>query len=98
MGTDPKYLGYFKINLCKIKLYTRELTDEEYEEEVEETDLDSGRTKPSRAESESSISSATDTAQPQNLWDADKVDEKSFKNDGITQTIGLVLSSFITYC
>jgi hypothetical protein len=91
MGIDPKNLGHFKIKLCRIKLHTRELTDEDLEEDIEKTELESGRAIQSRPKSEGSPSSVTDTSQLQTLWDTSKVDEKSFSDDGITQAVGLVL-------
>ena len=77
MGIDPQNLGHFKVRVFKLRWETRKLSDSEHESEVAEQKalLEKPRNPPLQAKE-------------QNLWDARKVDEDSFKKDGLNYAVG----------
>lgn len=82
MGIDPESLGRFKVSLHKVRWDTRRLTDEEYEEKVAAAET------ASKVPSQLKSSSVAVNRKEQLLWDAQKVDEESFRKDGIVYALG----------
>jgi hypothetical protein len=81
MGIDPGSLGTFVIKVYKLMWTTRRLTDKEYEEKVA-----AASKIPNPTPQLNAPSVGVDRKQ-QFLWDAQKVDEDSFKKDGIVYSI-----------
>jgi hypothetical protein len=81
MGIDPQSLGYFTIIICKLRWEERNLTNAEYEAAVT-----AAKAEPEGIESEKT--STITISEKQNLWDAQKVDEDSFKKYGIMFGVG----------
>ncbi|KAH8755874.1 hypothetical protein F5882DRAFT_482007 [Hyaloscypha sp. PMI_1271] len=84
MGIDPESLGFFEIALFKIRWENRRLTDEEYKTKVAAAN-DASKVPPPL-----NSSLVVGHRKEQHLWDAQKVDEDSFKKDGIVYAIGFV--------
>ena len=80
MGIDPESLGFFKIKLHKLRWENRRLTDGEYKTKVAAAN-DASKVPPSLN------SSLVVGNRKQHPWDAQKVDEDSFKKDGIVYAI-----------
>ena len=82
MGVNPKILGHFLIRVFKLRWQARRLTDKEYRKKVAAAENVSKLTPQSKP------SSVGADRRQQFLWDAQKVDEDSFKKDGIVYAIG----------
>lgn len=82
MGIGPKSLGHFVIKVYKVSWKTRQLTDKEYREKV------AAAKNVSKLTPQLKESSVRADRRQQFLWDAQKVDEDSFKKDGIVYAIG----------
>jgi hypothetical protein len=81
MGIGPESLGHFVIKVNKLRLKTRRLTDKEYEKKVTiASEI------PNSTPQLNAPSVGVDRKQ-EFLWDAQKVDEDSFKKDGIVYAI-----------
>lgn len=80
MGIDPQSLGHFCVQVFKLRWEKRQLTDAEYSSKVQAS-------LPASQLEKKSLSSGTQMTE-QHLWDAQKVDEDTFKKDGITLAVG----------
>jgi hypothetical protein len=81
MGIDPESLGFFKITLYKLRWENRRLTDGEYKTKVAAAN-DASKVPPPL-----NSSLVVGNRKEQHPWDAQKVDEDSFKKDGIVYAI-----------
>lgn len=96
MGISPQSLGHFVIKVYKFRWETRQLTDKEYRREVKEYRREvkeyirevAAAKNVSKLAPQLKPSSMGADRREQFLWDAQKVDEDSFKKDGIAYAIG----------
>jgi hypothetical protein len=82
MGINPESLGFFEIRLRKFRWENRRLTDREYKKKVAAAN-DASKVPPPL-----NSSLVVGNHKEPRLWDAQKVDEDSFKKDGIVYAIG----------
>ena len=82
IGIAPKALGHFEIEVYKLKWETQQLSNYQYTKKIAAAE------KASKLTSQLEEPSVNADRREQCLWDAQKVDEDTFKKDGIVYAIG----------
>lgn len=84
MGIDPKNLGSFTITARKVCWVTRELSSHEHASRLAAAKQASRAMIPCEKSGGAAVVAKSEM---KHLWDAKNVDEDTFKEDGITQSI-----------